>query len=407
MARNVKPGITFYRMDAGHIMNKKVRLLVNEFKTDGYYIWKSLVDYAYLHYGYYFPLSNKDELELFATDYCKMNISTVKEVISGCIRRGLFDKRVADVFGILTSAMMQEVYVYGTAERRRQGSEFVMQQDWLLIDFKNKIPAGIALVHVKNEHLSASDSNSSREESTDKTKQDKTRQNKTFAQTQGVAPPDVRAKKEKQPVDTEPFWDKMVAAWFCFNKEKFGIEPSFKARDPKFFKTIIGNLKKRAAAKNVAWTEQVAVERLQNFLKHAFADEWLKKHFILKNLDEQFDVIIQKGVAKPKNAPRIVDSLARDINYLYEMYLDNAVSIRSIEVSHFNYISRHCKKDWTDEEKLQIQEEALRWLQAEQIACSEMQLDAYCRCFAVLEFFKQEKLNGRKIIFGEETVVHA
>ena len=55
-------------MDSGHITNKKVRLLCNEFDSDGYYIWSSLVDYGYGKWGYYFDMNDTEELELFASD---------------------------------------------------------------------------------------------------------------------------------------------------------------------------------------------------------------------------------------------------------------------------------------------------------------------------------------------------
>lgn len=150
MGRSLKPGISFYRMDAGHITNKKVRLLYNEFNSDGYYIWKCLLDYGYGKWGYYFDMNDRDELELFALEYCKKNLATIQEVIAGCLRRGLFDQAVADVFKILTSDMMQETFLIATSERRAKGSIFEMCQDWLLLDFSKEAPPKILIVPCKN-----------------------------------------------------------------------------------------------------------------------------------------------------------------------------------------------------------------------------------------------------------------
>ena len=47
-------------MNSGHIRNKKVRLLFNEFDSDGYYIWSCLLDYAYETWGYYFDTNDKE-----------------------------------------------------------------------------------------------------------------------------------------------------------------------------------------------------------------------------------------------------------------------------------------------------------------------------------------------------------
>ena len=172
MLRNIKPGITFYRMDSGHILNKKIRLLYNEFDSDGYYIWSSLIDYAYHKWGYYFDLNDKEDLEWFAAEYCRKKLTIIKEVIAGCIRRGLFDKHVADTFSVLTSDMMQEVFIYATAERRKKGSVFEMHQNWLQIKFPDGIPGNIRIVPGNEAGISREDAADKTRQDLDKTKQE-------------------------------------------------------------------------------------------------------------------------------------------------------------------------------------------------------------------------------------------
>lgn len=151
MSRNVKPGITFYRMDSDHVINPKIRLLMNECGSDGYFIWSCLISNAYLHNGYFFDLKDKDKLELFATEFCKKDPSLVNSVIECCIKRSLFDKRLAEAYQVLTSPMMQETFLYATSERRRKGSQFMMVSEWVLIDLVAEDIKGIQLVPVKNE----------------------------------------------------------------------------------------------------------------------------------------------------------------------------------------------------------------------------------------------------------------
>jgi hypothetical protein len=134
MARRAEPGIAYYQMNCGHTTNKKIRLLFNEFDSNGYWIWQCILDHAYDSKGYYFDCSDKDALELFATDVCKKQVSLVNEVIQGCIRRGLFQKSVFDTFGMLTSVMMQETYIEATYERRRKGTEIRIFKELLLIE---------------------------------------------------------------------------------------------------------------------------------------------------------------------------------------------------------------------------------------------------------------------------------
>lgn len=149
MGRSAKPGISFYRMDAGHIINKKIRLLFNEFDSEGYWIWSCLIDYGYGKWGYFFDMNDPDELELFASEYCKKKLSAIKEVITGCLRRGLFDGNVAQSFGILTSGMMQETFLVATSERRAKDTCFEMRQDWLLLDFSKETPRNIKVIPPK------------------------------------------------------------------------------------------------------------------------------------------------------------------------------------------------------------------------------------------------------------------
>jgi hypothetical protein len=133
MGRKAEPGIKYYRMECNHIRNKKVRLLFNEFEGTGYWVWQCILSTAYENKGYYFDCNDKDALELFASEVCKKRVSQVNEIISGCIRRSLFDKGVYDAFGVLTSSEMQEVYLDATAERRRKGTIVEMVTDYLLL----------------------------------------------------------------------------------------------------------------------------------------------------------------------------------------------------------------------------------------------------------------------------------
>lgn len=133
MGRKAEPGIRYYRMECNHIRNPKVRLLINDFGPKGYWVWQCILASAYEGKGYYFDYSNKDALELFAAEVCRERVSVVEEIITGCIRRLLFDKEVADRFRVLSSAEMQEVYLDATAERRRKGTTVEINTDYLLL----------------------------------------------------------------------------------------------------------------------------------------------------------------------------------------------------------------------------------------------------------------------------------
>lgn len=133
MARKAEPGISYYPVKVNHTQNSKIRLLFNEFGADGYWIWKCLLDRIYEDKGYYMDVKNSEELELFATDVCKKKVAVVEEVITGCVRRGLFDKTVFDMFGIITNDRIQSNYLEATSERRRKGTVIELKGEFLVI----------------------------------------------------------------------------------------------------------------------------------------------------------------------------------------------------------------------------------------------------------------------------------
>ncbi|MFB6453743.1 DUF4373 domain-containing protein [Chitinophaga sp. Hz27] len=138
MARIAEPGISYYAMKVAHIRDPKVRLIINEFGEKGYWIWQCILASAYENKGYYFDLKDREAMELFATEVCRTRVSVVDEVITGLIRRSLFDKGVADTFGVLSSKAMQEVYIDATAERRRKGTKVEIISDYFLLSVDEK-----------------------------------------------------------------------------------------------------------------------------------------------------------------------------------------------------------------------------------------------------------------------------
>jgi len=321
MSRNVKPGINFYRIDSGHILNKKVRLLCNEFDSDGYYIWSCMIDYAYLNHGYYFDFNDKEELELFASDYCKKKVHLIKEVVAGCIRRDLFDKTVADLFGILTSEMMQDTFIYATAERRKKGSIFQMVEPWILVN-KEEIPGNIEILPGKKGKYPGKIPQTKIETET------KTETKKEKSLPDAPAPlKKVSSKKNEEP--PEPYWDLLVKTWFDFGIEKFNVKPSFDSQDPKIFKRIVQRLKKRAEAKKTEWTQETGPARLRIFLEMAFSDKWISQNFLLSNLEKQFDKVIQNQAAK-----KTIVTVS-DLQYLYERFCEGDLDPKIIVEKNF------------------------------------------------------------------------
>lgn len=400
MGRNVKPGISFYRMDSGHITNKKVRLLCNEFDSDGYFIWSSLIDYAYGKWGYYFDMNDPEEMELFASEYCKKKLTLVKEVITGCIRRGLFDKAVADSFGILTSYMMQETFIYATSERRDKGSVFELQGDWLLIDFDKdydgRIPRNLKIVPPKNKILHPKNPQTRQDTDLDKTKN-------SGPSNDGAPdsdPVDLPVKKKRGGQDARrgippPPSREEVDAFFL------------QQYNPKNPGTWYPDRCKREAAdfydhyKACGWVQGKGRKPIISW--EAAASKWIRtaKDGTYSNSFTPPPPEVPKVVTPADQRTSGRNKMATDINYLYERYVEDPekFTILSIEVSEYDYLKNAGKISFEQDKVKEIHDMAIAELDKKSIEKTEPLIRAYMKKFGVLEFFKACNAQGLTEIF--------
>lgn len=139
MARPTKTGLDYYPMDVGFLRDKKVRLLRAEFGASSVlfvlYVWGK----AYEGDGYFLAW-DKDEL-LLAADELREQPTYISEVLQGCLKRSIFDERVFQMFGVLTSAGIQRRYLRGCEKR---DVITIVSEYWLLnISSKTDVPAGV------------------------------------------------------------------------------------------------------------------------------------------------------------------------------------------------------------------------------------------------------------------------
>lgn len=106
------------------------------------------------------------------------------------------------------------------------------------------------------------------------------------------------AQKEKE---TTPHWATICRVWADFNKKQFDFSPSFKGRDMRCMKSIAQQLKARTEATGAAWSDETAGKTMLQFLTIAAKDRWLSQHFLLSNLENQFDKIINPHGANSNN----------------------------------------------------------------------------------------------------------
>lgn len=126
MARKAEAGIQYFPINTDIIQNPKIKLVVAEFGSKT--TWAVLLPIyckIYREKGYWMDWFDEDSKMLFAQEECKLELSTVNEIVAGCLRRSLFDKRVFELFGVLTSDRIQTNYF--EAKKRSKSIVFIKE----------------------------------------------------------------------------------------------------------------------------------------------------------------------------------------------------------------------------------------------------------------------------------------
>lgn len=113
MARPVKQGVDYFPLDCH--MNDEMKLIQAEFGLVGYAVVIKLWQKIYSGKGYYTEWG-RDVALMFAQNN-GVGGNVVQEVVRGCLKRGIFDQRMYDEYGILTSDGIQERFAEATERR--------------------------------------------------------------------------------------------------------------------------------------------------------------------------------------------------------------------------------------------------------------------------------------------------
>lgn len=121
----MKSGLDYFPLDV--YLDDKFKLIEAEFGLTGFAIVVKLFQKIYGELGYYCEWTNEVAL-LFGRENC-LGDSAVSEIVSAAIRRGIFDKKLAEQ-GILTSAGIQKRYFEAVSRRK----EVKVKKEYLLIE---------------------------------------------------------------------------------------------------------------------------------------------------------------------------------------------------------------------------------------------------------------------------------
>ena len=130
MARPRKRGLDYFPLDVGFLRDRKVKLLRAEFGASSVVFVLYVFCKVFEEEGYFCTWDN-DEL-LIASDELKEKPAYLSEVLSGCLKRSIFDEGVFQMFGVLTSAGIQRRYLAGCEKR----DDITLFREYLLIEKK-------------------------------------------------------------------------------------------------------------------------------------------------------------------------------------------------------------------------------------------------------------------------------
>ena len=130
MARPQKDGVDYFSFDVDFFQDKKVKLIAAEFGDKGIVLLVRLLCEIYRTGGYYMAWDDDDCLLMSqgVTGGCRPTF--IAEVVTRCAERSFFDKRVLDMFGVLTSKGIQRRYLKMVSNSR--DCIPIIKEYWLL-----------------------------------------------------------------------------------------------------------------------------------------------------------------------------------------------------------------------------------------------------------------------------------
>lgn len=142
MSRPLKDGVDYWPFDVGLFRDKKMKLIRSEFGMKGAYIALEVLNCVYESDGYFKNWDDDDCLLMSVDIGCGCTPEKISEVVQGCVRRSLFDKRVFDLFHVLTSTGIQRRYLRIVGKNRDEIR--IAREYWLLNESVTKdVPASV------------------------------------------------------------------------------------------------------------------------------------------------------------------------------------------------------------------------------------------------------------------------
>lgn len=155
-----KVGLDYFELDC--LLDDNVKLIQAEFGLKGFAIIVKLYQKIYSTCGYYCEW-NDDILLLFLVENGLPSDSKnlINEIVTACVRRNIFSKKLFDKFNILTSSGVQKRYLNATSKREK----VEVKKEYLLLSVgKNTNNVIINSINDNRNRINDVDNSQSKEE---------------------------------------------------------------------------------------------------------------------------------------------------------------------------------------------------------------------------------------------------
>lgn len=133
MARPLAKAIDYFPFDVHFFEDPKLRLIKGEFGLKGVITTIYLLCEVYGGEGYYVKFGDEERFLLADKIGGEVSPNFISEVLGGCLRRGIFDRAVYEMSGVLTSKGIQRRYVRAVSTR----TEIRVESAYWLLDSSN------------------------------------------------------------------------------------------------------------------------------------------------------------------------------------------------------------------------------------------------------------------------------
>ena len=122
----------------------------------------------------------------------------------------------------------------------------------------------------------------------------------------------------------------------------------------------------------------------RNWIRNGIKGSFEKKETVFNKSNPEPVIHQQKPVSNH-------EKISKEIDYLYGRFLEDAVTIISIEPMHYNFLKQNSLVQFSEEETEVIRTKSIDYIKNNSLQNDEQQILRFMKKFAVIEYFKRKK----------------